>query len=104
MQGRVHLAIGLELDIHMERWIVGNAGFLQLSCFQPSSHQRRGLGLGVSLPRQIALPVRLAVPRLTFSVFDLDLDYLPGLRQLLIGVIGNFAIASFGLFMGARAL
>ena len=99
VQGRWQLAVVLELDIQHERWIVGNAGFLQPSCFQPSSHQRRGLGLGVSLPRQIALSVRLAVLRLTFSVFDLDLDYLPELRQL-TGVTGHFAIASFGLFEG----
>ena len=104
MQVRWQLAIllelqirrgALELDIQMKRSLVGNTEFF---C-QIISHQRRGLGLGVSLPRQIALPVRLAVPRLTFSVFDLDLDYLPGLRQL-TGVTGHFAIASFGLFEG----
>ena len=98
---RVQLAEGLEfdIDIQMERWRVDNAGFLQPSFFRISSHQRRGLGLGVFFPRQIALPVRVAMPRLTISVFDLDLDYLPGLRQL-TGVTGHFAIASFGLFEG----
>ena len=99
MQVRWQLAILLELDIQMKRSLVGNTEFF---C-QLISHQRRGLGLGVSLPRQIALPVRLAAPRLTFSVV-FDHDYLIDLRQLLKGVIGHFAIASFGLFVGARAL
>ena len=107
VQGRVQLAIllelqirrgALELDIQMKRSLVGNTEFF---C-QLISHQRRGLGLGVSLPRQIALPVRLAAPRLTFSVV-VDHDYLLGLRQLLSDVISHFAIASFSLFVGARA-
>ena len=100
VQGRVQLAVGLEFDIHHERFLVGSAGFLRPSCFQLIGHRQRTLGLGVGcLPRQIALPVRLAVPRLTFSVFDLDLDHLLGLLQL-TGVTGHFAIASFGLFEG----
>jgi hypothetical protein len=85
----------------MKRSLVGNADFF---C-QLSRHRRGALGLGVgSLPLRIALPVRLAAPRLTFSVV-VDHDYLlGGLRQLLSGVVGHFAIASFGLFVGARAL
>jgi hypothetical protein len=99
VQGRVQLAVGLGFDIQHERFLVGNAGFLQPSFFQLIRHRPRALGLGVAFPRQIAIPVRLVVPRLTFSVVDLDLDYLPGLRQL-TGVIGHFAIASFRLFEG----